>query len=171
MKWNEVKQSKSKALMNAVRMRPWPFVGCPYHTCRFPNTPFFWSNFVSSFQFPSFKILHKWTPLMSIIVNHIVMVSRELLVGRSVAHYSRSWIGHCLSNRVIVKSRAGRCGGYCCCRCSGCVLKSMLCEYRCRQCRRCDTKVTQLHLRLRGKAVERARAFTSTACEIDDRLA
>lgn len=98
--------------------------------------------------------------------NHSVTVSRTLLVGRSVADYSRSWIGHRLSNRMIVKSCAGRCGG-----CRGRVLKSMLCEYRCRQCRRCDTKVTQLHLRLRGKAVERARAFTSTACEIDDRLA
>lgn len=103
--------------------------------------------------------------------NHIVTVSRTLLVGRSVADYSRSWIGHRLPNRMIVKSCAGRCGGRCCCGCCGRVLKSMRCEYRCRQCRRCDTKVTQLHLRLRGKAVERARAFTSTACEIDDRLA
>jgi len=47
----------------------------------------------------------------------------------------------------------------------------MLCEYRCGQCGCRDTKVTQLHLRLRGKAVERARAFTSTACEVNDRLA
>jgi hypothetical protein len=137
------------------------------------QTHLFLSNFVSSFQFPSFKNITRMNALdVDNRNNHIAMASmvpRKLLVGRSVADHSRSWIGYCLSNRMIEESRASRCGGGG--GCSGCVLKCMLCEYRCRQCWCCDAKVTQLHLRLRGKTVERARAFTSTTCEIDDRLA